>query len=425
MDFTGKFSFPYPSLSEEGYSYYYLLKNATQEYRDEISDVYFSDPFYSKDKLCTYGDVMGMHPPESHHEWILKIQNELNVPVSLTFNSMVIDHRLTAEYFEEFAGHIRKWYDAGVRSCTISNTHMMGTGILQKEFPEMIWKNTVNHIVGDSQTVLDYYKLGYNTILLDRSLNRNWDELKRIRKLQEKFPGIKTSLLVTEGCAPSCAFKKEHDDIQQIENFDYWSNHGAITCSRWRNGIYGELPRLGTDIVATTTKDLEEISNLVDIFKFSGRMGAIPNIMERANAQQTIRFGWGYYNRNEMNSRWNNSSIWVYDHMQTNTAVFETFREAYESDLEITLSYTLPAQILAEEKYDNKEYLDESIWRKNKKARGLAAKLKKCRNQCWDCNACEKVFGVEEFDSYIDIGREPIQVLPDDVSIIDIGGMGK
>ena len=82
-------------------------------------------------------------------------------------------------YFDKFIG---EFYERGLRMCTIGNIHLMGTGHLQKNFPDMKWKNTVNHIVANPQQMVDMHSLGYNLIQFDRSLNRNLRELKRMSK---------------------------------------------------------------------------------------------------------------------------------------------------------------------------------------------------------------------------------------------------
>jgi len=412
IDLTGKFSLPYPSFSTEGWSYYYLLEKATQEYRDEISDIYFSAPFVSEDGDCVYGDTMGSAPHPDHYEWILKINNELKIPISLTYNTLEIDRRLTEKYFDEFIEHVRWWYDNGIRSCTISNTHMMATKRLHREFPEMHWKNTVNHMVDNAQEVLDYYKIGYDTVLLDRSLNRNWKELAEIKKLQKEYPQIKTSLLVTEGCAPNCLFKKEHDNMQTDPDFKYWDNHGTLSCKIWRGeeGI-SELPRIGTDIVAVGTKNIEEVLGLADIFKFSGRMGDIPPLTDRLKKDHTYKFGWAYHNRTDVTTRWFRHSMFVDEHFDKNTVQFRCFREILEMNQNLALSNILPAQIVSEDKlygYENNQFSDISIWTTSKKAKALEKTLQNCNNQCWDCHACERVFGLDDFDSYIDVQRDDI-----------------
>ena len=82
----------------------------------------------------------------------------------------------------------------------------MRTKKLQHRCPKMKWKNTVNHIISDGQQVADTIGIGYDTILLDRSLNRNIKELRRINKFIQRRNGrpIRTSLLVSEGCLYRC-----------------------------------------------------------------------------------------------------------------------------------------------------------------------------------------------------------------------------
>jgi len=428
INLKGKFSFPYPSFSEEEYSYYYLLEKSSQEYKDEISDIYFSDPFQSKDGKCFYGDIMSAVPDKAHHEYLLKINNELNVPISLTFNSLVIDKKLTSVYLDEFVNHIKWWYDRGVRSCTISNTHMMSTGRLHYEFPKMKWKNTVNHMVDNAQEVLDYYKIGYDIILLDRSLNRNWPELENIKKLQLKYPKLKTSLLVTEACAPNCLFKKEHDDMQADTSHDYWSNHANLSCNVWRQGDYVDLPRMGTDLTVVGKESLKTLLGLTDILKFSGRMGGILKIIDRLEYKHPYKFGWAYHNKVKLNNKWSRPVLFNDENGEKETVQFESFSQILNSKHELTLEYMLPAQIVSDNvpyADDNKEFVDSSIWILNPKAKGVALKLRKCKNQCWDCNACEKLFGLDPFDSYIDINRKSVRELDFPINTITLFNNGQ
>ena len=43
-----------------------------------------------------------------------------------------------------------------------------------------------------------------------------------------------------------------------------------------------------------------------------------------------------------------------------------------------------------------------SIWN-TKKGQGLSKILSKCKNRCWDCHACEKVFDMEPFNSALEL----------------------
>ncbi len=399
--FTKRFSFPYRQLTKEDFSFYHLLANASQEYRDEICDIYFSSPWKSEDGKVTYGDVMGGSSPKAHDKYILKIQNELGVNMSLTFNEMNPDKSIThPRYLPEFIEHVRWWYDRGIRSCTISNTHLMGLGVLQHEFPEMTWKNTVNHIVKSAQLVLDYHMLGYNTILLDRELNRDWDELRKIRKLQEKY-NFKTSLLVKEGCAPNCLFKTEHDTMGADPKFNYWSNHGQISCAKWRLGQYNLLPRMGTDIIIADQDRFDELCGLVDILKYSGRMSSLPSIGETMEGRN-LRFGVGSFGHFEKN---HGVELFADQHNKDEIATYNCFREAYEHDM-VSPADLIISVILDRPVEINPDYKTNHPWKISRKHKSLAKVLETCKNQCYECHACERVFGVQDFDSYIEINRD-------------------
>ncbi|MCL2457562.1 MAG: hypothetical protein FWF31_01670 [Desulfobulbus sp.] len=58
-------------------------------------------------------------------------------------------------------------------------------------------------------------------IILDRSLNRNLDELAKISlALHQVLPGIKLEALANEGCLPFCPFKLSHDSYIALANLE-------------------------------------------------------------------------------------------------------------------------------------------------------------------------------------------------------------
>lgn len=119
----------------------------------------------------------------------------------------------------------------------------------------------MNQLVADAQLAVDYLELGYTFIQLDRSLNRNLEELGRVKQAvdlyRKKHPqkDVKTCLLIEEACLPHCPFKREHDDIQirchpKDGGYIYWEGLGRTTCGTWRaHPEYGGLPRAGTSCV--------------------------------------------------------------------------------------------------------------------------------------------------------------------------------
>ena len=46
-----------------------------------------------------------------------------------------------------------------------------------------------------------------------------------------------------------------------------------------------------------------------------------------------------------------------------------------------------------------------TVWG-TKKGQALNKVLMNCRNECWDCHACEKTFGAPSFDSLVEVNRD-------------------
>ena len=174
MNFNKRFSVAHFDQFPPEYSsfYYTLMKNADPAYLANIHDIYFGKYFYyeykGQQKRC--GNPMGVEASDEQIDYLFRLQEELGVEISLTFNTLEVPHEVIFEpsITEQFVEWIGKFYDRGLRSCTISSTHIMRTGELQARCPDMRWKNTVNQIVADAQQLIDFAYLGYNTILLDR-----------------------------------------------------------------------------------------------------------------------------------------------------------------------------------------------------------------------------------------------------------------
>ena len=389
-------SWPHQSL------YYEAIKNSSQQFRDEIYDIYFGKIFrYSyqeqevyddcvKSHQVVYGNVMGVEASDEQVDNLFKIQNELGIEISLTINQLNIPVEIfyskNDRVLNAFVNWLQQFYDRGLRSCTLANNHMMRAGFLQKRFPEMKWKNTVNQQVSTAQQVLDYLHLGYNIIQLDRSLSRNMDELKRIKEVVENYKNkhperyVKTCILVMEDCMPSCPFKRVHDDLQIYhEKINYWdSNLGTLTCKSWRN-IFGTsiIPRVATNCFWLSIDTFKEYAELVDIFKYSGRLVTEAPTHDTDNLQ----FGW----------------------FAGNHAV-KSFSDIIENKLEPVYTWFLGFDVFSRLKTDIqeiKEYL-KGKFLMTEKAKKLEDKLKNCQNQCYKCHLCERTFGLPNFDSLIE-----------------------
>jgi hypothetical protein len=400
MKLEKKFSIAHFDRWPEQTLYYEAIKNSSQQFKNEIYDIYFGSKFkyqYSEQELyddCSklhqvvYGNVMGVEASEVQIDNLFKIQKEFGIEISLTINQLNIPVEIFYSKNDRVIGAFLDWmqgfYDRGLRSCTLANNHIMRTGFLPERFPEMKWKNTVNQQVATAQQVLDYLSLGYNIIQLDRSLNRNMDELKRVKEVIENYRNnhpeqyVKTCMLVWEDCMPACPFKREHDDLQIYhERVVYWDTPLArLTCKRWRNK-YGRsiLPRCGTDCFWSGVNTFNEYAELVDIFKFSGRLNLIP-----PKDQGPIQFAWLFLQ---------------------NAA--QSFSEIIENRLDPIHPWLICACNLERQNTDInaiKDSIKDNFWISDK-GKKLENRLKNCKNQCYRCHLCERSFGLPDMDSMI------------------------
>jgi hypothetical protein len=400
MDFTKRFSIAHPEKDMENCPnhYYLIFKNTPKSILDEIEDIYFGKNFYYtyRRQRKFLGNAMGQEATDEHIDNLLRIQEEFGVEVSLTINQtvwpdeLILDQALQDEFVEWIGGY----YDKGLRSCTISSKHLMRTMKLQNRCPKMKWKNTVNHIISDGQQVADTIGIGYNTILLDRSLNRNIKELRRINKLVQRQPRpIKTSLLVSEGCLYRCPFKLEHDMASTVIGANYWGGDNALSslsCNNWKSDEMDKLPRNGIDMVTTDKEMLDQYLDKkvggVDILKTSGRFdGRLYNTY----SEEDIK------NQNVKLMR------------QFGTLTSSSFSDVYETnavpfDQWLVLVPTSEEANLTVDRYQkfHDMHLQDEIWL-SEKGKRLNRILLNCKSQCYDCHECERTFGVPDYDSSI------------------------
>ena len=410
MDFTKRFSIAHPEKDMENCPnhYYLIFKNTPKSILDEIEDIYFGKNFYYtyRRQRKFLGNAMGQEATDEHIDNLLRIQEEFGVEVSLTINQtvwpdeLILDQALQDEFVEWIGGY----YDKGLRSCTISSKHLMRTMKLQNRCPKMKWKNTVNHIISDGQQVADTIGIGYNTILLDRSLNRNIKELRRINKLVQRQPRpIKTSLLVSEGCLYRCPFKLEHDMASTVIGANYWGGDNALSslsCNNWKSDEMDKLPRNGIDMVTTDKEMLDQYLDKkvggVDILKTSGR------------------FDGRFYNKYSEDDIKNKNiklmrQLRVQKKFYTDPPplVASSFGDVYELnavpfDQWLLLYPTEDEANLTKDSYQKyyDEYLQDELWL-SEKGKRLNRILLNCKSQCYDCHECERTFGIPDYDSSI------------------------
>lgn len=409
MNFNNRFSIGHYDRFHGEYAstFYTIMKNADPKFLANIHDVYFGKYFYyeynGQKKRC--GNPMGVEASDEQIDYLFKLQEETGVEISLTFNTVEVPHEVAFDpvITEQFVEWIGGYYDRGLRSCTMSSEHILRTGLLQQRCPDMRWKSTVNQIVSDAQQFIDYAYLGYNSINLDRSLNRNLRELKRIKRAQDYLNSLnptkplKTILLVAEACIYNCPFKKEHDSVGEVVGMEYFRGPADLSCNGWRQQQqFAELPRSGINIVAGQSETFTEFGDLVDVFKYSGRL---TSAMFRAEDMQHMKAVW-YYNDD---SKFKQSIS-----LAGQTIYADDFQEIVDNNLGPIHNW-IPGWI--DTRYTKDDWRKtwrgyNGIWSTDSGKR-LEKILRTCRNQCWDCHECERTFGFQDIDSALQLRKVP------------------
>ena len=407
MNFNKRFSVAHFDRFRDGYSdsFYNIMKNADPAYIANIHDVYFGKYFHYtyKGQLKKCGNPMGVEASDEQIEYLFKLQEELGVEISLTFNTVEMPHEVVFEHSitEQFVEWIGSYYDRGLRSCTIGSEHIMRLGWLQKRCPDMRWKSTVNQIVADAQQFIDYAYLGYNTINLDRSLNRNLKELKRIKRAQDylnsKNPKKKvlTVLLVAEACIYHCPFKKEHDSVGEVISTQYFRDYADLSCNAWRSvDGFAQSPRSGVNIVANDVSTFNQFADLVDIFKYSGRL---TNTAFLAEDSKYMKAAWFYAPPSKFDQAITEAG---------KTIFANDFNEIVENNL-MPIHDWVPGWI--DTRYTKEDWRTtykgyKGIWSTDP-GQKLEKLLLNCRSQCWDCHECERTFGCQDIDSALQMRK--------------------
>ncbi len=324
------FSIPLnPKLNQNQFNNYISF---LKEYKDWIYDIYFTcriAPFLQ--------DAMGDVILGDSNDLIisaLEIQNSIGIPMSATFNN--INVRPDQKNLDLFIKNFKPLYDNGIRSVTIPHTTWIMTGQIQAAFPELNIKNTILRELNNAADIASTAKAGFKYINIDRDLMRNEDELKKIKRVKEKY-NLKIAILANESCWGACPIMPEHFQFNNSRNMgpQYFTDiMSRVSCSSW--DISHPAGSLKTANIPPWKKDWDDLLEYVDIFKMHGRENAI----------------------------------------------------VFEGTMKIIENYVAGKEILID---TFKDYIEDTslagkpinAWRKF---------IKNCKFDCWDCNRCDKLY---------------------------------
>jgi hypothetical protein len=204
-----------------------------------------------------------------------------------------------------------------------------------------------------------------------------------------------TSLLVAEACIYHCPFKKEHDSIGEVIGTEYFRGPADLSCNAWRSVPgFSESPRSGVNVVANDVSTLTEFADLVDIFKYSGRLTSTVLAPSEAKFMKAV---WFYGNTSKFKQNIGEAGSVVYA---------DNFEDIAANNL-IPMHDWIPGWIdtrHTKEDWRTTYKTYDGIW-STEPGRKLEKVLKNCKNQCWDCHKCERTFGFQDIDSALQMRK--------------------
>ena len=323
------FSLPInPKLTEKQFFEFF---NFCKTYKHLIYDLYFTCrmPPFIQDAM---GDVI-MGDPTAPIANAINLQKELDIPISATFNNTLV--RPDQENLDLFISNFDQLYEQGVKIVTIPHTSWLMTGQLQKRYPDLKIKNTILRDVNKANQIARLAEAGFHYVNVDRNLMRDEDELKKMKRVADKYD-IELSLLANEGCLGNCPVMPEHyqynnSRISQPQYFD--DPISRISCHSWN--FTDPSSELKNAYLPPWKEDWDNMLNYVNVFKMHGR---------------------------------------------------ENIDLLYNS-LDIVARYDAQQDIL----YDGfDEYMIENNL--ERPINGWREKIRNCKFDCWDCNYCDKVY---------------------------------
>jgi len=326
-----------PKLTPDQFDYFL---NFLKKYKHLIYDVYFTSriPPFTQDAM---GDVFNETQFNLLNENAFIIPKVTGVPLSATFNNIEVPP--TSENLTIFIENFKRLYDKGVRIVTIPHTLWMLTGRFQKEYPDVLIKNTILRNTQRANEVIKQVEAGFHYINFDRDLMRDEDTLKRMQDVKkyckEKLGvDIKYSLLANEGCWGNCPVQDEHflyNNTRSKGNQPtyFQTDISYFSCPKWEEQDPAYHWRIAN--FPPFKDEWDRLLTYIDVIKMHGRE-SVSRLFETLKIIEKFA---------------NNEQILYTD--------FEIF--------------------IKDNKFAQKRI---DVWKTT---------IRNCKFDCWDCNVCDKI----------------------------------
>jgi len=326
-----------PKLTPDQFDYFL---NFLKKYKHLIYDVYFTSriPPFTQDAM---GDVFNETQFNLLNENAFIIPKVTGVPLSATFNNIEVPP--TSENLTIFIENFKRLYDKGVRIVTIPHTLWMLTGRFQKEYPDVLIKNTILRNTQRANEVIKQVEAGFHYINFDRDLMRDEDTLKRMQDVKkyckEKLGvDIKYSLLANEGCWGNCPVQDEHflyNNTRSKGNQPtyFQTDISYFSCPKWEEQDPAYHWRIAN--FPPFKDEWDRLLTYIDVIKMHGRE-SVSRLFE---------------------------SLKIIEKFANNEQILYTDFEVFIKDNKF-----------AQKRID--------VWKTT---------IRNCKFDCWDCNVCDKI----------------------------------
>jgi hypothetical protein len=232
---------------------------------EQINDIYFSDN--------KFGSARSVTMKEEDFTELYEIREKYGIKLHYLINGNYYSNE-SYEHVDDMVEHIKH---ISPDILTMNNTYLMRDfnlmNALRNATPKGVEiKNSVNNIAKTLKQIMFLVEvLGIRSIMLDRSLNRNLDELKKISDYCKSL-NISITMLVNEGCIVDCLWKNIDD--MMIAQTNEQSNKKIINIIHHNLGCTSYFEKNAQEYLKsafTLPNDLNKFDGLVDIIKLAGR----------------------------------------------------------------------------------------------------------------------------------------------------------
>lgn len=213
-----------------------------------------------------------------------------NIGFNYTMNTTCMGNKeFTKQGINEILGFLDELYAAGVRSLTVTLPSMIEI-IRLKNYDFEIKASTVCQII-NANKALAYKNLGVDKIVIDESINRDFEMLKRIRNAF----GEKVEVITNVICHKNCIYEMfhhnqtSHDD--GIRSGDSSATYYSHRCMMKRSENFANIMKLAW----IRPEDLKYYTGIgINYFKLQGRQAILkgirsgrPNVILRSHLTVT------------------------------------------------------------------------------------------------------------------------------------------